>query len=147
MLARLFLSIAAISVLVGCGNFTLRNTNGLVVLEPADGYPDDADARDPIDRVTALRIERTPSGVIVHAEGLPPRQGYWDAELVAENDGRPEDGVVSYVFRIIPSAAGTRVGTPYSREVHVAAFLSNVALNGVSQIRVTGVQNSMIARR
>ena len=152
MLARLFLSAAALSALVGCGgigsgNFSLGSNSELVALHPPEGYAEDREYRETIAQVTNLRIEQTPSGVIIHAEGLPPRQGYWDAELVAENNGVPEDGVVTYTFRIAPSAIGTRTGTPYSREVHVAAFMSNVALNGVSQIRVQGANNSRVARR
>ena len=152
MLARLFLSVAALSALVGCGgfgfgNFSTGNRGDLVVLEPPEGYAEDRDFREAIAQVTSLRIEQTPSGVIVHAEGLPPRQGFWDAELVPENDGAPEDGVVTYMFRITPSRAGTRASTPHSRRVHVAAFLSNIALTGVSQIRVQGAGNSMVARR
>jgi len=152
MFARLFLSAAATSVLVGCGNFGFGNfsTGGnseLVALHPPEGYAEDREWRESIAQVTSLKIEQTPSGVIVHAQGLPPRQGYWDAELVAENDGTAENGVLTYVFRIAPSAPGTRTGTPYSRRVHVAAFLSNAALAGVSQIRVTGAQNAMTARR
>lgn len=152
MLARLFLSVAAISVLGGCGNFgfgslSFGKERELIALHPEDGYADEREWRDLIAQVTALRTDKTASGVIVHAEGMPPRQGYWDAELVAENDGNPdENGIVTFVFRVAPSRPGTRTGTPYSRKVHVATFLSTAALAGVTQIRVVGENNAMTSR-
>ena len=147
MIARLFLSLSAVLMLASCGNFTLRNNNGLVILHPVEGYAEDNENREVMDRLLSLRLEPTPSGVIVHATGLPPRQGYWEAELVAENRGRPEDGVLTYTFRAWPSRAGTRTGTPYSREVHVAQFISNAKLARVRQINVVAAQNSMTGRR
>ena len=156
MLARLFLSAAAISVLGGCGNFgfgnfSLGNNSELVALHPKDGYAEDREWRESVAQVTALRIERTASGAILHAQGLPPRQGYWDAELVAENgadsDADAETGVKTYVFRIAPSVPGTRSGPARSREVHVATFLSTAALDEITRIRVVGTNNSMIVRR
>ena len=119
----------------------------LVALEPADGYASDTDRRLVVQQVTALRIERTTAGAIVHATGLPPTLGYWDAELVAENNGEPENGVVSYVFKVATPRWATSPGTPYSRTIEAAVFIPNVKLGEIRAIRVVGAQNSRTARR
>ncbi len=157
-IARLFFALSLAFGLTACdGGIDLNPFNWLsgsskpgddmVTLEPSGGYPADADRRLVIDQVTALRIERTTAGAIVHATGLPPRLGYWDAELVAENDGEPVNGVISYVFRIATPRWATRASTPYARSIEVAQFISNAKLRDVTSIRVTGTQNSLTARR
>ena len=120
---------------------------GLVALEPADGWQQDADRRLVVDQVTALRIEKTTAGAIVHATGLPPRLGHWDAELVPENDGEPENGVLSYVFKVASPRWATDASTPYARSIEAAAFIPNVKLGEISAIRVLGAQNSRTSRR
>ncbi len=148
MLARSFMSLGVALVLAGCGtNFTLRNTNGLVALHPAEGYAKAEDPRELVEKLVALRVERTASGVIVHASGMPARQGYWEAELVPSDEKDHADGVAHYDFRVFSSAPGTRTGTPHSRKIHVAAFLSNAELAKVRRIRVQAATNSMVARR
>jgi len=120
---------------------------GLVALEPEGGWQEDIDRRLVMEEVTGLRIERTTAGAIVHATGLPPRLGYWDAELVAENGGAPENGVLSYVFKVATPRWATNASTPYARSIEAAAFIPNVKLAGVRAIRVIGAQNSRTARR
>ncbi|PIE08787.1 MAG: hypothetical protein CSA74_00645 [Rhodobacterales bacterium] len=119
----------------------------LVALEPAGGWPADTDRRLMVSDVTALRIERTTAGAIVHATGLPPALGYWDAELVAVNDGLPENGVVSYLFKVATPRQPTAESTPYARRIEAAAFIPNVRLAGIRAIRVVGARNSQTARR
>ncbi len=119
----------------------------LVAVEPEGGWPDDLDRRLLVDQVTALRIERTTAGAIVHATGLPPRLGYWDAELVPENDGEPENGVLSYVFKVATPRWATDASTPYARTIEAAAFIPNIKLAGVRAIRVTGASNARTASR
>ncbi|MEQ8923308.1 MAG: hypothetical protein RLO38_22420 [Roseovarius confluentis] len=98
--------------------------------------------------VTELTVERTPGGAIIRAAGLPPQQGWYDAELVNEDrDGRPIDGVLTYSFRARPPLEPTRVSTVQSRELTVAVFVSEITLAGTREIRVTGSQNSRAARR
>ncbi len=126
---------------------SLSADEGLVALEPADGWPDDVDRRLVIDQVTALRIEKTTAGAIVHATGLPPRLGYWDAELVAENDGEPVNGVLTYIFKVATPRWATDASTPYARTIEAAAFIPNVKLTAVRSIRVMGAQNSRTAGR
>lgn len=125
----------------------VSSDEGLVALEPADGWPEDVDRRLVIDQVTALRIERTTSGAIVHATGLPPKLGYWDAELVAQNGGKPEKGVLTYVFKIATPRWRTDTSTPYARQIEVGAFIPNIELTGVRAIRVVGERNSRTASR
>ncbi len=121
-------------------------------LEPKEGYPDVAeDPRELVAQVTSLEIKPTQGGAIVSASGLPPTQGWWGAELLAENDGKPVDGVVSYRFVVAwpdpGSPPSTRVLTPQSREVTVAAFLSNVRLAEVKKIIVIGATNQRAISR
>jgi hypothetical protein len=157
-IARLFIALSLVLGLAACSDGINLNPltwfgsasnpdDRLVALEPSGGYLDDQDRRLRIDQVTSLRIERTTAGVIVHASGLPPRLGYWDAQLVPENDGEPEGGVLTYVFRISPPRWATPASTPYARTVEVAEFISNSALRDVRSIRVIGERNSRTARR
>lgn len=116
--------------------------------QPAAVVPADPaaprDGRQLVAEVTELELERTAGGVIVRATGLPPRQGFWDAELVA----RPvEDGVLIYDFRIAPPPRPTDVNRPRSREVVVAAFLSDRRIADIRQITVQGERSARSARR
>jgi hypothetical protein len=121
-------------------------------LAPEGGYGAAAnDFRILVDQVTRLEITSNPEGAIIAAAGLPPTQGWWDAELIAENDGFPVDGVLTYRFVVAEPVAGTavsrRVLTPQSREVTAATFLSNIKLAEVRQIVVTGSGNARTVRR
>ncbi|MCB2129863.1 MAG: hypothetical protein KDE03_12485 [Rhodobacteraceae bacterium] len=106
-----------------------------------------ADPRNPVEEVIAMDVARQPGGAIVTATGLPPTQGWWSAELVAENDGEPVDGVMTYTFVVFPPVKGGTVSTPQSREVTAAVFLSNIKLAGIRQIVVQGKTNSRSSRR
>ena len=97
--------------------------------------------------ITALGVERTADGAIVRASALPPTQGWWAAELVAENDGQPVDGVMNYTFRLAPPLAPTPSGTPQSRELTAAAFIPNIRLDEVRQVVVRGSENQRSTRR
>lgn len=100
-----------------------------------------------VDQVASLQIEKTNGGAIIHAVGLPPSQGYWDAELVADNDEKPVNGVLTYKFRIEQPYEFKRASTPTSREVVVGHFVSNIKLQGVKSIRVLGARNARTSRR
>jgi hypothetical protein len=102
------------------------------------------DRRQLVAQVTNLTLEKMPGGVIVRATGLPPAQGFWDAELVA----RPvEDGKLTYDFRVFPPVGRTNVSTPRSREVTVATYISDIKLAGVRDITVQGETNARASRR
>ena len=98
-----------------------------------------------IAQVTQLQVEPYPGGAIVRATGLPPTQGYWNAELVAQ----PVDdqGRLVFEFRIFPPVDAVSTGTPYSRQINVAAAVSTIRLQGVSSIVVQGESNALSSRR
>ncbi len=124
-------------------NWFKRSTNETVQVAPGQVL----DTRGLVDQVTSLQIEQTNGGAIIHAVGLPPSQGYWDAELVAENDEKPVKGVLTYRFRIEKPYEFKRASTPTSREVVVGHFVSNIKLQGVTSIRVLGTKNARSSRR
>lgn len=158
VLATLALSLT----LAGCGsvresrlnpfNWFGRSTETAATLAPAGGY-DKAigDNRVLVEQVTRFEVQPAHGGAILSAAGLPPTQGWWDAELVAENDGFPEDGVLTYRFVVAEPVPGTpvarRVLTPESREVTVGKYISNQRLAGVQRIVVTGAGNSRTVSR
>jgi hypothetical protein len=103
-----------------------------------------ADQRALVAQVTGLTLDRMPGGVIVRATGLPPTQGFWEAELVA----RPiEDGAITYDFRVFPPVTPKASSTPQSREIVVATYLSNIKLETIRQITVQGASNARTSRR
>lgn len=156
-MARIVAALTLVLGLSACsgGNISLNPFNWFskpgeadyVALEPSEGWDYSQDRRILVTQVTGLRIERTTAGVIVHATGLPPKLGYWDAELVATNDGEPEGGVMSYEFRIATPRWATHTSTPYARSVEVAQFIANATLRDVRSIKVIGDRNSRSARR
>ena len=99
-----------------------------------------SDPRPLVSQVTSLVVERTPTGAIIRATGLPPQQGWYDAGLVAETDG-PVNGVLSYRFHAFPPRERTRVSTPQSRELSVAVAVSGTMLAETRVIRVVGARN------
>lgn len=109
------------------------------------GTPVPTDARALIQQVTDVQFDRYQGGVIVRATGLPPSQGWWQAELVA----RPldEDGVLVYDFRVFPPAGVTQANTPRSREITAAASVSNYKLESIRRIVVQGESNAMGGNR
>lgn len=118
------------------------STEETTMIAAPGAAPDDA--RLLVQQVTELAVERMQGGVIVRATGLPPTQGYWEAELVA----RPlDDGKLVYDFRVFPPLRRADVSTQQSREVTVAAYLSDIKLQGISQITVQGETNARTSRR
>ncbi len=149
-------------VLAGCGgiresrlnpfNWFGKSQEQATTLEPTEGYtksPDDF--RIPVAQVTQLAIKPVHGGAVITAVGLPQTQGWWDTELVAANDGLPENGVLNFTFIVAEPVPGTpvasRVSTPESREVTVATFLSHQKLAGVTRITVTGAGNARTISR
>lgn len=103
------------------------------------------DTRALMAQVTALKVEPYPGGAIVRATGLPPTQGYWQAELVAQP--LDDQGRLVFEFRVFPPLTPVATGTPYTRQITVAAALSLIKLNGVKTVVVQGADNAMSARR
>lgn len=108
---------------------------------------DITDNRALVVRVTELSIERTSSGALIRAEGLTRSAGWWDAQLVPENNGVPLDGVLSFRF----VAAAPREPVPdtgeRSRTLVVAYPVSTAILEQTSAVVVNGQENSRRARR
>jgi len=103
------------------------------------------DKRPLVDQVLSMVVEKTQNGAIVLATGLPPSQGFYDAELVA----RPVDdkGVLVFDFRLMPPPEPKPAGSPRTREVKAAAYLTHRALENVRQIVVQGAGNARSSRR
>lgn len=139
------------ALLAGCGSSKLNPFNwfGGSKSEKVDvpEYEVSRDARQMVDQVLSFKIDRTPGGAILRAAGLPPTQGYWNGELVAQNDGKPEKGVLTFEFHIEEPTTFERVGTPISREVIVAYYITNNSLAGVRSIRIRGLKNARSVRR
>jgi len=148
----LLAALTAVMLLQACGgsfsaalnpfNWFKRSAPVEVVAEDS-GTP--ADPRPLVEQVISLNIDSYPGGAIVRATGLPPTQGWWDAELVA----RPvdADGVLVYDFHVFPPVAATPPGPQQSREIAVAADLSTSELANISQIVVQGANDARSARR
>lgn len=147
---------AAALVLAGCGEGgALSGLNPFggsreVSLEgpaaPPGGALTRPDDRGLVQQVTGLVVRPLPGGVVVEARGLPPVQGYWDADLVRVGRGA-RDGVLTFDLRIQPPPAPRRAGPPASREVVTAAYVSDAALRGVRTIRVRGLSSAREVRR
>jgi hypothetical protein len=103
------------------------------------------DPRGLVQQVISLNVEEVPGGAIVRATGLPPTQGYWEAELVALPVD--ETGRLVLEFRVFPPIETMRAGTQPSREVVVALYLSNYKLEAIREIVVQGSANARSARR
>lgn len=96
--------------------------------------------------VSALAIEPMDGGVIVRATALPPTQGYWDAALVPFPPD-PVNGVMTYRFVARPPGAPAAAGSPWSREIEAAAFISAYDLDAIREIVVQGAANQRASRR
>lgn len=98
-----------------------------------------------IDQVLSLSVDATPGGAIVSTVGLPPTQGFWEAELVRVPTEDPS--VMLFDFRILPPLEPRPAGTQPSREVLAGTILSNQDLNGIRTIAVQGQRNRRSVRR
>ncbi|WP_114964714.1 hypothetical protein [Alkalilacustris brevis] len=146
-------AMVALGLLAGCGGLSSLNpfnwfgSSEEVTLTPEGGYALVDDNRPLVSQVTEMAVEPFPGGAIVRAVGLPPRQGWWDAELIPENDGRAVDGVLRFRFVVAAPRQPTREGTPMSREVSVGHYVSDHRLAGVRRIEVIGAQNARSSNR
>ena len=104
-----------------------------------------ADPRPLVDRIAALSVEPVPGGAVIRVVGLPPRQGWYGAELVPVPRG--DDDVLAFQLRALPPDEPTRVSTPRSRQLVVARNVTDQELQGVRRIRVDGLENALVARR
>jgi hypothetical protein len=145
---RATLALALILSLAACGTrlnpfnwFGGDREERIAVAEPV---AEPGDARQLVAEVVELSVDPTAQGAIVRAMGRPPVQGFWEAELV---EVAREAGSITYEFRVFPPLTPTREGTPQSREVIVAASLSNFDLAGIRTITVIGAENRRSVNR
>lgn len=145
--ARPLLIAVLCTALAGCGG-RLNPFNWFKPSEPRESIVLPTERTDPrplVDAVLDLTVEPMPGGAIVRARGQTPTQGWWQAELVPLPVD--ENGVLVYEFRLLPPITKTDVNTPRSREVDVAIFISDIALERVREIVVQGAGNARTARR
>lgn len=151
----LLAGLLCLTLLGGCGGWNWSSLNPFTwfgdstegPVSPADGIAVLPDNRVLVAEVLDMAVEPFPGGAILRASGLPPTQGFWDAELIAENEGRAENGVLSFRFVVARPYTLQPAGTPPSRAVSVGLYLSDFKLSGVRQIVVTGARNSRSVRR
>ncbi|PWK62221.1 hypothetical protein [Roseicyclus mahoneyensis] len=146
---RVTLALALILSLAACGSrlnpfnwFGGDREERIVAREVVETTP--GDQRQLVAEVVDLAVDPTPQGAIVRAMGRPPVQGFWEAELV---EVERTEGAIVYEFRVFPPLSQTREGTPQSREVVVAANLSNFDLSGIRTVTVIGAQNRRTVSR
>ena len=152
----LFAALAAVALLTGCASRlnpvnwfgTPKSEVAATTLAPEGGYPVKPEDRRPLVKsIASMSVDPMPGGVILLATGLPPTQGWWDTDLVAENGGEPINGVLSYSFVLMPPFQPTPVATQPSREVRAARFVPESELRDVRQITVRGLDNQISRRR
>ena len=148
----ILLTLAALT-LSACGGARDSRLNPMNWFSRSQAEPTLGPVRETTDRrplvpnVASLVIERTSTGAIVRAEAVMPTAGYWDAELVAENNGRPVDGVLTYRFVAARPRQGVQVAADAPRTLVVAAPLSVFDLEVVREVVVQGAEGSRRARR
>lgn len=101
------------------------------------------DQRVPVQRITALSVDRTPYGTLVSATGLADSPGYFNADLVPVSI---EGGELTLELRAEAPPAFEAGGAPRSRRITVGYTLSPDQLAGLARVRVTGAENSRSAR-
>ncbi len=106
---------------------------------------EDEDRRQLVAEVISLDVDPYPGGAIIRAVGLPPRQGFWEADLVEVSR---LDGELVLEFRVYPPVEQTtRVSTQQSREILAGTSLNTFELDGIRSITIIAQQNRRSVRR
>ena len=148
---RPLLAATLVIALVGCGAMRESKLNPFNWFKRSeartmvDVSADAADPRQLVETVTDLVVEPIPGGAIVRARGLPPTQGWWNAELVLKPSDDP--GQLVYEFRIMQPPEPHDVNLPRSRELDVAIYVSDIKLEFVNEVIVQGATNARSAHR
>lgn len=138
--------LAAALVLAGCGTRANPfNWFGGSQEGPQLGETTREDGRPLVAEITALSVEPTSAGALVRAEGRVPSEGWYNPQLVAENSGRPIDGVLTY--RLVASPPAEAQQTTRARSVTAATTVSALTLEQVARIVVTAEGNSRRVNR
>ena len=83
-------------------------------------------------------LERGYGGAILRVTGVAPTQGFFNAALVAQNDGEPDAaGVLGVSFVAVPPETFEAVGPERTRLLLSAAYLSERELRDIRAIRLT----------
>jgi hypothetical protein len=150
MTGRIILALMLVATIAGCARVSESRLNPFnwfgrsQKAEVTSTGPVATDPRRLVAEVISLRVEKVPGGAIINATGLPPRQGFYDGELILASSA---EGVLTYEFRVSSPDFQTRVGSQQSREVIVGAFVSDKVLETVRQIRVQGATNALVVKR
>lgn len=144
------IALAGLILVTACGGFGTSKLNPLnwfkrAAPEAIEFVQRPVDARALVPQVSDMKVEAYPGGAIVRATGVPPSQGWWDAELVKIES--EDAGVLVFEFRIFPPPTPRPAGTPFSRQVTVATSVSDIALDSISKIVVQGETNALSSRR
>lgn len=110
-------------------------------LVPAGRASVTVDARVPVDRITALAVDRRPGGGILRATGLAAGPGPFNAQLVRRG---VEGGVLVLDF-VVERPAGVAVSG--TQRVTVATLLDAAELDSVRVIRVRAAEGAREVRR
>ena len=114
----------------------------------SDGRRDDFYGGSPIQTVTEVTLERVPGGLLIRATGVSLTQGAYDVRLTpVSEDENPQDGVLAYRLEAMKNEDIAAQGTIASRTVTVARKLTDQELGDTRIVRVSGVQNTVEARR
>lgn len=100
-----------------------------------------------VGQIVSLNVERIPGGAIVRVEGLADRQGPYRVRMVPANIAdAPQNGVLAYTLAA-EMPRRSPVGSAPSRKIVAAHFVSDDALAGTREIRVSGARNTLSSRR
>lgn len=102
------------------------------------------DTRPMIQSVSAMSVDRAPSGAIVRATGLAPTQGYFNAELVEVGTS---NGVLMLEFRAQAPAGFEAEGTSRSRQINAGYVIDATTLSGIRSVRVQAATNARTSAR
>ncbi|WP_417727236.1 hypothetical protein [Roseovarius sp.] len=172
MQRRVFLSLAAVSVLAGCGGYRQSRANPrnwfgrsrsrrrTAEPKPENTNPLIPEREDtifrrnrekvyegtPVDQVTRVVVERTSDGGIIRVDGLSLRQGAFDVRLISDTESEPVNGVLEYKLMAVQTENQPQ-GSERARTVMAAVFVSSQKLARTDVIRVIGARNEQVTRR
>ncbi|RRH75168.1 hypothetical protein [Falsigemmobacter faecalis] len=156
MRSGMVMAMAAVMVVAGCATVrdsrvnpfnwfgSARATAGAPASEGA-ALTSRPDGRVLVAQVSALHLERSSGGAILRAVGLPATQGWYQAGLTLSPESTDETLV--YDFVLTAPVAVNRAGSAPSREIQVATFFSDMALERIRSVTVRGATNGLTTRR
>ena len=161
MLRTTFLCSAVLLTLSGCARIAdsrlnpvnwfgqsqgapVTETGEIRPLVPAGRTVNMVDARPMLQSVTALSVDRSPTGAIVRATGVAPTQGFFNAELV--NAG-VSSGVLTLEFRAQAPSGFEAEGSAASRQITTAYAIDAEDLSTIRRVRVQAATNARTAAR